>query len=146
MRNMLAAALLFLTPFAGVADDLHPQLRLAVAAQQAGDIALAEYYLEDFLRQDPDRDDRPAAVRMLAEVYWVQGKDKLLLDFTDRELGKRDREVWWCRVLERRGNAREAARCWEKLGEVARMERTIRSSTMTEELAPTKSYLGHRPD
>jgi len=124
----------------------HAQLRLAIGAQQAGDIPLAEYYLEDMIKQNIDSDVRKRANDMLAEVYWVQAKDKLLLDFTQREMGDRTAQFWWCRVLERRGNPREAAKCWEGLGEIARMERAIRSATIVEELAPKKSFSGLRQD
>lgn len=127
-------------------EEPHPQLRMAHAAQQAGDIGLAEFYLEDLLRQDIDKNIRMNTVNMLAEVYWSQGKDKLLVDFTERELGRRESKMWWCRVLERRGNAKAATTCWNDAGEIARMERALRSSTIVEELAPPKTYSGHRAD
>lgn len=140
-------SLLLVACFAAKPDEpYHPQLRLAIAAQQANDIPLAEYYLEDVLKQDIDSDVRARANDMLAEVYWVQAKDKLLLDFTQRKMGDRNAQFWWCRVLERRGNHRQAAKCWEGLREIARMERALRSATIVEELAPTKSFSGLRHD
>jgi hypothetical protein len=124
-----------------------PQLRMAIAAQQSGDIPLAEYYLEDLLmHQDLPKSTREQAVKMLVEVYWVQGKDKTLLDFAERHLGERPMEFWWCRILERRGDFHEAAVCWDGLGEISRMERSIRSATLVDELAPPKSFVGRRRD
>lgn len=118
-----------------------PQIRMASAALAAGEIELAEYYLEDMVKQERNG---PDVVGTLAQVYWQQGNDERLLDFADQYLSEQEREIWWCRVLERRGQFVKAATCWEQLGENARAERAVREALSLELLAPPKTGFGLR--
>jgi hypothetical protein len=150
MRQFLLYALASLvlvscaSPSKNPPPPIGPQFKLVKAAIAAGDVPLAEYYIEDIIRDRP-KWSLPEDLRMtMAEIYWSQGKDKTLLDYSEKYLDKRQRDVWWCRVLERRGNLKQAASCWEGLGEISRMERVLREITLMDELAPEKSYFGLR--
>lgn len=122
-------------------NSVDPKLRMANAALAAGEMELAEYYLEDMVEESRDR---PDVLGTLTQVYWQAGKDERLLDFADQHLSDEDRAYWWCRVLERRGQFVKAATCWDGLGENARAERSVREALSLELLAPPKTGFGLR--
>jgi hypothetical protein len=128
------ALFLFWMPAASIAGDIDARrLHVAEAALTVGDYALAERELNTLVTgKNPDT----LAVKLLAEAYWRQGKDKDLLDHADRHLKGRPRDIWWCRVLERRGHGAKAADCWTGLGETERARRAMRAEIFTQELAP----------
>lgn len=124
-----------------------PYLRMARDAIGAGELRLAEYYLEDMLSKGlKKREDQDHATAMLAQVYWQQGEDRKLLDLVEKRLNKRNATLWWCRVVERRGNFAAAAKCWEEYGDQRRMERAIRERELVKALAPYDSGVGLRRD
>lgn len=129
--------LVLLFPLMAIADESGARLRLAEAALAADDYAVAE---RELLALTSAKGADRRAVTLLAQAYWRQGKDKPLLNLVDRHYEGRERDVWWCRVQERRGHADRAANCWTMLGEDERAKRALRAKVFTQELAPGQAF------
>lgn len=140
------AALVFVFIVTGCASTTQdPELRMAKAAMGSGDAPLAEYYLEDMIKNG-GHGPTQETVATLAQVYWEQGEDKKLLDLSEKYMPASDQQLWWCRVLERRGHFKRAQECWSARGDDAKAMRAIREQAMLNQLAPPKTGFGLRKD
>lgn len=117
------------------ASEVESELRLARSALVSGEYSIAEQALTHAMNGGA----REAAF-LLAEAYWRQGKDQQLLDLAETRLEGRDKAVWWCRVLERRGHRDRAYDCWSCLGETERAQRALRTQALIQELAPGQEF------
>lgn len=132
----IAVVLSLLIPLSGFAETDTSRLRLAEVALVTGDYAMAE---RELLPLTSEKSDNRYAVTLLAETYWRSGQDKKLLNLTDKHYDGKEKDTWWCRVLERRGHADRAAKCWTMLGEEDRARRAMRAKVFAEEFSPGKT-------
>lgn len=133
----LVVVLALLVPVMAFADQNRAKLRLAEAALAAGNYGIVE---RELLPLTKEKGADPQAVKLLSEAYWRDGQDKKLLALAETHYAGKDKDIWWCRILERRGHAEPASECWFEIGEADRGKRALRAKTFTEELAPGRAF------
>ena len=133
----LAVILALLAPGMAIADQNRAKLRLAEAALAAGNHAIVE---RELLPLTKEKGADPQAVKLLTEAYWRDGQDKKLLALTELHYSGKEKDVWWCRILERRGHADSAAECWFEVGEEDRGRRALRAKVFTQEIVPGRAF------
>ncbi len=110
----------------------------AAKAVDIGDYAYAERALQKFVYRDKkgqlkliyfglSGDTRKQAIDTVVRLLWETGRDDTLRQFADDYLSGREYQTTLCRIAERQGAFEQAYQCWNRMGEVERAERVIRT-------------------
>ncbi|WP_409287010.1 hypothetical protein [Pseudomonas guariconensis] len=72
-------------------------------------------------------DNRKRAINTVVSLLWETGRDETLQQFADDYLSGKEYRTIVCRLSERQGLFEQAYQCWNRIGEIDRAERVIRS-------------------
>ncbi len=127
-------------PIAAKAADLGDKgiVMGASRAVDIGDYVYAERALQKFVYRDSkgqlkliyfglSGDTRKQVIDTVVRLLWETGRDATLRQFSDAYLSGREYQATICRIAERQGAFEQAYQCWNKMGEVDRAERVIRT-------------------
>lgn len=129
-------------------SDLQSQSQLAGADQAVhiGKYESAEKLLGQYVYRD-DRgnlkmkysslsgENRKQAIDTVVSLLWATGRDDTLKQFADDYLSGNEYKATICRITERQALYEEAYHCWNKMGEIDRAERVVRTEAALRILA-----------
>lgn len=121
-------------------SDLQNQSQLSGADQAVhiGKYESAEKLLGQYVYRD-DRgnlkmkysglsgETRKQAIDTVVSLLWATGRDDTLKQFADDYLSGNEYKATMCRITERQALYEEAYHCWNKMGEIDRAERVVRT-------------------
>ncbi|MGP0171090.1 hypothetical protein ACSVIJ_04330 [Pseudomonas sp. NCHU5208] len=110
----------------------------ASKAVDIGDYAYAEKSLQKFVYRDKkgqlkliyfglSGETRKVVIDTVVRLLWETGRDETLLQFADDYLSSREYSVTACRLSERQAAYEQAYQCWNRMGEIDRAERVLRT-------------------
>jgi hypothetical protein len=72
-------------------------------------------------------ENRKQAIDTVVSLLWATGRDDTLKQFADDYLSGNEYKATICRITERQALYEEAYHCWNKMGEIDRAERVVRT-------------------
>lgn len=114
------------------------QLSGAIQAVDLGIHGRAERILGNYVYRAKDGDlkmryfgitgtNRKEAIDIVVSLLWETGRDETLKQFAGDYLSGTEYQTVLCRIAERQARYEDAYQCWNKMGEVDRAERVIRT-------------------
>ncbi len=125
-----------------------PVADAGLEAYDASHYPLARVMLEEALRTETQTASTKNVARWretLAKVYWETGEDSKLLKFIDKKMSNKERKVWECRVLERRGHGDSTIKCWKNTNKYRNAARSLRTTLFLKTLIGKDAKFGYRP-
>jgi len=90
-----------------------------VYRNKAGELKLRYFGLSGEIRKE--------AIDTVVRLLWETGRDDTLKQFADDYLSGDEYQTTLCRISERQASYEQAYQCWNRMGEVDRAERVIRT-------------------
>lgn len=90
-----------------------------VYRNKAGELKLRFFGLSGKIRKE--------AIDTVVRLLWETGRDDTLKQFADDYLSGDEYQTTLCRISERQASYEQAYQCWNRMGEVDRAERVIRT-------------------
>lgn len=114
------------------------QVQAAAQAVRLGNFEHAERLLADYMYRDKEgglrfksmtlsSEARKQATDAVALLLWETGRDASLEKFAQRYLRGYERGVMLCRLAERNARYEQAYQCWNRLGDLDRARRVVKT-------------------
>lgn len=114
------------------------QVQAAAQAVRLGNFEHAERLLADYMYRDKEgglrfksmtlsSEARKQATDAVALLLWETGRDASLEKFAQRYLRGYERDVMLCRLAERNARYEQAYQCWNRLGDLDRARRVVKT-------------------
>jgi hypothetical protein len=129
-------------------NDIDDRGRILAAneAVAVGKYPLAEALMADYVYRNDKGElklrfwgvsskSRKLAIDVVSALLWETGKDDTAIQFADDYLSGTERKTVHCRIAERQARYDHAFECWNRMGQVDRAERVLRTKGAMEILA-----------
>lgn len=121
-------------------EERTAQVQAAAQAVKLANYQHAEHLLGDYMYRDDDgglrfksmtlsSEAKKLATDTVALLLWETGRDASLEAFAKRHLSGDERDSTLCRLAERNALYDEAFNCWNKLGDLDRAQRVVRTES-----------------